>query len=137
MRTVETPESIVGLVTRGMLVMTFLEGNKITQLAVRITQQEYRGGGGPCCVHRSSPTHASTAEERVIQPCCKNTGVVAAPVAFPKLANTCINSRGMSDTTMLQGYSGVAAPVAFPKLANTCISSRGTSDTNTLQVTYG
>ena len=50
MRTVETPESIVGLVTRRMLVMTFLEGNKITQLAVRITQQDCSGGGDPCCV---------------------------------------------------------------------------------------
>lgn len=49
MRTVETPESIVGLVTRRMLVMTFLEGNKITQLAVRITQQDYSGDSDPCC----------------------------------------------------------------------------------------
>lgn len=31
MRTVHVPESITGLVTRRMLVMTFLEGTKITQ----------------------------------------------------------------------------------------------------------
>ena len=35
MRTVHVPESIAGLVTRRMLVMTFLEGAKITPLAAR------------------------------------------------------------------------------------------------------
>ncbi len=35
MRSVETPESITGLVTRRLLVMTFLEGSRITALAVR------------------------------------------------------------------------------------------------------
>ncbi|KAK9834339.1 hypothetical protein WJX81_008600 [Elliptochloris bilobata] len=35
MRTVHVPESIAGLVTRRMLVMTFLEGSKITQLAAK------------------------------------------------------------------------------------------------------
>ena len=35
MRTVHVPESIAGLVTRRMLVMTFLEGTKITQLAAK------------------------------------------------------------------------------------------------------
>ena len=34
MRTVHVPESIAGLVTRRMLVMTFLEGAKITQVGL-------------------------------------------------------------------------------------------------------
>ena len=43
MRTVHVPESIAGLVTRRMLVMTFLEGTKITQ--ARSSPRPRRGFG--------------------------------------------------------------------------------------------
>jgi len=58
MRSVETPESITGLVTRRLLVMTFLEGTRITALAVRCRAAGHeRTRGRISCASRGHQGH--------------------------------------------------------------------------------